>query len=346
MIIRGKGVYLWNIKDTEGGDPEQIAQVAAEAGLQHVLIKIADRTYPFNVRGGVDLVPPLVIALRKRNISPVAWHYVYGDDPIGEADVGTYRALALGFDGYIIDAEVEYKHKYDRAIKFMTRVNSNLDGRMPTYLSSFRFPDLHPEFPWDEFLSRVTYNMPQIYWLGAHNPVEQLARCVREFGSGSYPIKPLLPTGAAYRDNTIDWQATPEEVTAFMGAALLQDFPAVNFWEMRNTRVFVPGCWDAISDFEYGATPPPPPDDPVYVQCRVAKVRSDIRGLNVRAAPVYPSAHRWFMLPPGELVAVQETKEYPDGSLWLRIGERQWIAMLWNSPFDGVLYQFVYWEKE
>ena len=61
MTLRGKGYYIWKIPNCENGDPAAIANVAAQAGLSHVLIKIADGVGSYNVdlTTGVDLVPPV-----------------------------------------------------------------------------------------------------------------------------------------------------------------------------------------------------------------------------------------------------------------------------------------------
>ncbi len=66
MSLEGKGIFIWKIKDCEGGDPQAIAAHATEAGFTHILIKIADGafTYNYDYDLNVDLVPPVIQALR------------------------------------------------------------------------------------------------------------------------------------------------------------------------------------------------------------------------------------------------------------------------------------------
>jgi hypothetical protein len=111
LALEGKGFYLWQIRRTEGGNATAIANVAAQAGLTHVLIKIADGDDAYNVDTitGADLVPPVMAALRDRNIEAWGWHYVYGYDPNAEADIAIQRIQQLGVTGYIIDAETQYE---------------------------------------------------------------------------------------------------------------------------------------------------------------------------------------------------------------------------------------------
>ncbi len=49
MNVSGKGFFIWKIKDCEGGNPQAITRAAQQAGLTHVLIKIADGAYAYNI---------------------------------------------------------------------------------------------------------------------------------------------------------------------------------------------------------------------------------------------------------------------------------------------------------
>ena len=48
MDLTGKGCFIWKIQNCEGGDPDAIAKVAREAGMTHILLKIADGAYSYN----------------------------------------------------------------------------------------------------------------------------------------------------------------------------------------------------------------------------------------------------------------------------------------------------------
>lgn len=89
-----------------------------------MLVKIADGSNSYNINSatGVDLIPTVAKAMRARSIQVWGWHYVYGYDPIGEANIAIQRIQKLGLDGYVIDAEAEYKQpgKDVAASRFMT----------------------------------------------------------------------------------------------------------------------------------------------------------------------------------------------------------------------------------
>jgi hypothetical protein len=253
-VISGKGFYIWQIPRVEAGDPSAISSAALQAGLSHVLIKIADGENPYNINSsGQDLVPPLVLSLHQRSIQAWGWHYVYGYEPIAEADIAIQRIVNLGLDGYVIDAEAPYKQtgKDLAATEFMNHLRASLPN-FPIALSSYRYPTYHPQLPWAEFLEKCDYNMPQVYWVGAHNPGEQLQRSVSEFQALAAPFRPIIPTGSAYKEG--DWIPTVDDINAFLGMAQALNLSAANFWEWGHTRLYLPELWNTVANYYW------PPD--------------------------------------------------------------------------------------
>jgi len=258
MTLTGKGMFTWKIPRCENGDPAAIAATAKSANLSHVLVKIGDGIIAYNGDWGstLDRVPAVVNALHAQGIQAWGWHYVYGDDPSGEARIALQRINQLQVDAYVIDAEAQYKQagKKDAARRFMTELRSALPD-FPIALSSYRYPSLHPQLPWKEFLEKCDYNMPQVYWMQAHNPGAQLARCVREFQAMT-PFRTIVPTGAAFREH--GWQPTAGEILEFLKKAKDLNLPATNFWEWSEAHGgVIPGGWETIRDFGWSGEPLP-----------------------------------------------------------------------------------------
>ncbi|MCC6146891.1 MAG: nuclear transport factor 2 family protein [Anaerolineaceae bacterium] len=258
MTLQGKGFMIWQIARCEGGNAEAIANAAQAAGLTHILIKIADGPLPYNKdkTTGRDLVPPVVQSLRNRGIRVWGWHYIYGANPTGEAQIAIHRVQELGMEGYIIDAEVEFKQPgMDAAARrFMNDLRSGLPN-LPIALSSFRFPTYHPQFPWKDFLDKCDYNMPQVYWQAAHNAGAQLQRSVREFQAIT-PYRPVIPTGPVYKAG--DWAPAPADVVEFMDTARALNLPSANYFEWYYGRTSLRPVWDAIAAYSWPASPATP----------------------------------------------------------------------------------------
>ncbi len=257
MTLQGKGFMIWKIPSCEGGNADAIASVAQAAGLTHVLIKIADGIYSYNVDSNtnVDLVPPVVAALKARGLQVWGWHYVYGYNPLGEARIAIQRVNELGLEGYIIDAEGEFKLDGRDAVatEYMNELRRGLPNT-PIALCSFRFPSYHPQFPWKEFLEKCDYNMPQVYWQEANNPGEQLQRCVREFQALT-PYRPIMPTGPVYRN--YGWEPTTEEIIEFLDTVRALDLSSTNFFAWDYGRTILTNLWEAIANYSWNDSPAP-----------------------------------------------------------------------------------------
>ncbi len=253
-MIKGKGFFIWKIPECENGDIQKIASTAHQAGLTHVLVKIANGIYDYNYDPSTkkDLVAPLAAELEKYYIQTWGWHYVFGNLPYEEARAAIRQINKLPLNGYIIDAEGEYKHKHTSAITFMNHLRDAFPD-YPIGLSSYRFPRYHMEFPWTEFLSQCNFNMPQVYWEQAQNPGEQLAQSHSEFQTLITPIRPYIPTGAAYAVS--GWAATSVHITEFLNKVAELGFQGTNFWSWDYCRSKLPNLWNTVSNFNW---PQPP----------------------------------------------------------------------------------------
>jgi hypothetical protein len=258
MTLYGKGWFIWQISRCEGGSPDAIAQKAVDAGLTHVLLKVAERTFSFGLdQSGRDLVPPVVQALQGRGLQAWGWHYIYGDNPAAEAAIAVKRCTELGLDGYVLDAEAEYKlpGRAVAARAFMSALRAGLPS-LPVALSSFRYPAMHPQLPWQAFLEKCDVAMPQVYWEQSHNPEQQLDRSAAEFANQALVgfVRTYVPTGSAYSAG--NWRASADEITRFLGKALSLSLPAANLYSWDYSCS--PGnsdLWNAAAAFTWPAPP-------------------------------------------------------------------------------------------
>ena len=252
MTLTGKGYYIWKVNFCENGDPDRITALAKEANLSHVLIKVADGAFPYNIDpdSGVDYARPVIKKLQAANIAVWGWHYVYGSYPDQEGEIAVKRTLDLGLDGFVVNAESPYQTptKAPAASRYMNILRSNL-GSLPMALSSYRYPSYHMKFPWRNFLERVDYNMPQVYWIQAHNNAgAQLQRCVNEF-KNMQPFRPIIPTGPTYKEH--GWIPYDDEIIDFMQVAKKLNLSAVNFWYWEGCRRDTPQFWELVKNFQY-----------------------------------------------------------------------------------------------
>jgi hypothetical protein len=256
VALKGKGFFIWKIPGCENGNPQAIAQAAYQAGLTHVLIKIANGIYDYNYSpsSGGDLITPVAEALHQKNIAVWGWHYVFGDLPKDEAKAAIRQIKRLPLDGYVIDAEGEYKGKYTPCRIFMQELRNALPD-FPITLSSYRYPKYHMDLPWTDFLTACDYNMPQVYWEQSHNPAYQLDRSISEFQTAITPVRPYIATGAAYCAG--GWCATQADILEFLDRAVARGVKAVNFWSWDYCRLKLPLLWDTVAQYNWPSAPNP-----------------------------------------------------------------------------------------
>ncbi|MBA4386057.1 MAG: hypothetical protein C0410_15070 [Anaerolinea sp.] len=259
MALQGKGTWIWKIPQCEGGNAQAIADVAYNCGFSHVLIKIADSSYAYNVNKttGADLIPPVVDALRAKGILVWGWHYVYGYNPGGEAAIAISQSRKYNLDGYVVDAESEYTLAGRDAVarSFMAQVRNGLPNT-PIALSTFRWPSYHGNFPYAAFMQYCDYSMPQVYWMQAHNPVYDLKKSFTEFRAIN-SAKPVIPTGPAFRES--GWQPTAGEVKDFLDCAKSLGCTAANMYSWDDSRTLLPDIWNQVANYSWPAPNQPPP---------------------------------------------------------------------------------------
>ena len=266
MTLHGKGFFIKDLTECESGQPASILAAARAAGLEHVLIKIAEgvRACGINPSGG-DIAAPVVQALQSAGIAVWGWHPIQGRSPSAEAAIAIDRTRSLGLDGYVLEAREEYQQPgmAAHARQFMEALHASL--KVPLALSSYRFPNHHPNFPWADFLQLCDLHMPQIYWEQAHNSVFQLIESMHQ--CDALPnARPYFPTGVTYA--TPGWDPSSEEVLAFLQAAKALGLPGVNFFSWEGCRALLPELWTTISGFTWPApvsapapsSPTPSPD--------------------------------------------------------------------------------------
>jgi hypothetical protein len=258
-MLTGKGMFIWKIQNCHNGSVSEITRRSVVSKYSHVLIKIANGIYSYNFdwEKKIDLVPPLVAALKSEGIQVWGWHYLFGDQPGQEAQKAISRIRQLGVDGYVLDAEGHYKGKYSSAATFMSQLTASVQD-IPIALSSYRYPSLHPQLPWNEFLAKVDLNMPQVYWMFGTNPGAQLKKSIAEFKNMKY-TPPIFPTGAAFTE--FGWTPTLSEVREFMRKCKELKMPGFNMWEWASLHNYLPAeYYRTIRDFVWDDGPAPPKD--------------------------------------------------------------------------------------
>ncbi len=330
-MMNGKGIFIWQSKNVEGGVLSSIVKTCQVMGLSWVALKIGDSV---STKFASFLnMPEAVAAFRAAGISVWGWHYVYGGiwiekngtvhtggpSPAKEAAFAVRQVKELGLDGYIIDAEREWKVEKPgvRSVEFMGELK---DIGVPVALCSYRFPSLHREFPWEAFLAGCEFHMPQVYW----GPGRQIGDFDQSCSELLEKAKlPIVPVGRAYIGDGHPFP-TSSEITQFTQRAEDRGCPGVSYWALDFLYLHTGGFerMKAISDFKWqGRIYPPPPPTPIEPLPKVIGiVRVLANKLNIRSAPSINGTDI------GDLVKGAEMYAFKEQNGWAMIGDDVWIC--------------------
>src|SRR5690606_26944738 len=260
-MLDGKGYFVWHADRVIGGrgvgSAEKAAEMAVAAGIEHVILKIADGEELFPSpkydAGGAKEAATLALlqALRAAGITVWGWAFVYGEGiaPETQADVFARRARQLGLRGLVVNAEDLGERRWslpggsDRARQYMSALRGALAGveGITLALSSYRFPQSHPFFPFAAFMADCEIAMPQVYWVARSegDAIGNLRRCYEQYKE-LFPDRLIIPVGAAYGEvygsasDRYFWSSSPRQIHRFMDQARAMGLPAVTFWSWEH----------------------------------------------------------------------------------------------------------------
>ncbi len=215
----GRGMWIWYVSRSAGGDPSAIAAQARSNGIKTLFIKSADGDGYWSQFNG-----SLVRSLHAGGVNVCAWQYVYGTNPLAEAAVGA-RAVRNGADCLVIDAEAEYQGRYASAQIYISALRAAVGRRYPVGLASFPYADYHPGFPYSVFLGHggAQFNLPQMYWRDIGTSVGGVYQ--HTYTDNRIYRRPIRPLGQTNNG------ATASEIALFRGLSVGYRARGLSWWD-------------------------------------------------------------------------------------------------------------------
>ena len=188
----GNGMWIWYVAKSDGGNLDAIALRARTAGIGTVFVKSADRGTVWG-----QFTPQLVADLHARGLRVCAWQFVYGADPIAEAQAAI-ASIAAGADCFVIDAETAYEGRYAAAQRYIAALRAAVGPHYPVGFTSFPYVDYHPRLPYSVFLGPggAQANMPQVYWKAIGGSVDAVS--AKTIANNRIYGTPMAPLGQSY----------------------------------------------------------------------------------------------------------------------------------------------------
>jgi hypothetical protein len=220
----GQGMWIWYLSASDGGNLASIVAQAKAAGVSTLFVKSSDGSTNY----WSQFSKALVEALHAQGLRVCAWQYVYGTNPVGEAELGA-KAVAEGADCLVIDAESQYEGLYGAAQTYIDTLRAKIGPAYPLGLASFPYVNYHPSFPYSVFLGPegAQFDAPQMYWHDIGTSVASVY--VNTFEQNLVYGRPILPLGQTYGG------VSPAEVVAFRSLASAYGAAGESFWDWQET---------------------------------------------------------------------------------------------------------------
>lgn len=225
----GKGIFIWQASKYYIPDPvAEVVRIKA-AGFKWAAVQTVDgymTQWPTNI-------VPIINALRAERIKVWTWGMIYANGPnaegwgYSEGVIAAHHRRTLLVQGHIFDPEAHSKRSGGALGVSSAYIGyAEEDWHDHWGMTTYRYPELHPTFPWKEALDGVRFVMPQVYWEGAHNPGYQLRRSFDQYRKLTQV--PYLPIGSAY--GVTGWEPTPADLRDFHRTVVELELPGYSFW--------------------------------------------------------------------------------------------------------------------
>jgi hypothetical protein len=223
--FKGRAMWIWEMHYSNGGNVASIVAQAKRYDIGTVYVKSSDGTswWPQFSR-------ELVTEFHEAGLKVCAWQYVYGQQPLVEANLGS-RAVHDGADCLVIDAESQYQSRYIAAQTYITRLRKLIGKNYPVGLAGFPYVDLHLSFPYSVFLgpNGAQYNLPQMYWADIGTTVPFVFAHTYEYNE--IYRRPIFPLGQLWNSGSGMSTTSIEEFDLFAKA---YGATGVSWWDWQS----------------------------------------------------------------------------------------------------------------
>ncbi len=232
--FEGQGMWIWYLSASDHGSIPEIVAQAHAAGVTTLFIKSSDGSTNY----WSQFSSQLVAELHANGLKVCAWQYVYGTNPVGEAELGA-EAVANGADCLVIDAESEYEGRYGAAQTYIADLRAKIGASYPLGLASFPYVYDHTSFPYSVFLgpNGAQFNAPQMYWKDIGNSVD--TAYANTYISNRIYDRPIYPLGQTYS------HPSNAELLRFREEAVDYGATGVSWWDWQETPA---SEWTALAE--------------------------------------------------------------------------------------------------
>ncbi|MEW6474475.1 MAG: peptidoglycan-binding domain-containing protein [Actinomycetota bacterium] len=233
ILPLGKGMWLYQLSMSEGGDANKVVSKAKALGLTHLYTRLGSSKKGFYAQDELNKLLPVAHAA---GIKVIGWDFVYLTDPIADALRSKAEIDYTTPDGHRIDAFSADIETNAEGVNLTAEGAAAYGAKLrelvgPSYPLIATVPRPSPKrwFPFAEATAAFDAIAPMVYWQN-RDPATDVAGAIDYLAQFN---KPIMPIGQAYNggpEGGPDRDPPKEQLVAFMNTAHAKGAVAVSFW--------------------------------------------------------------------------------------------------------------------
>jgi hypothetical protein len=250
--LRGKGMWVWQYTQTEGGNFDRLVDRAAAAGLRQLWVRVGDSQDGFYAANQLAALVPRAHA---RGIAVIGWGFPYLFDPVGDARWSAQALAWRGPTGDVLDGfspDLEMSSEGVELSDLRVRVYLGLvrqAARAGLVVATVYRPSdkLWPDgYPYAAMVPYVDAFAPMVYW-ECLEPGATAAQAVARL----QPLRPVHLIGQAFDSASTGGRTAPPddlETRRFLDTAQRQGALGASFWVWQ---LMDDEQWNALAAFRW-----------------------------------------------------------------------------------------------
>lgn len=246
-----KGVWIWELAKL----PRDYLERLKKQGVQRVFLKTFDGKSAGDGVWRFHATREVVQSFKKAGMEVWAWGYHYGNTVTKDFEAIRF-AQELGFNGYALDVEQEFKVASTHANLEALLERCTAEIRDPAFFlgfTSFAHCGFHPEMPWKLLFRFCDVCLPQLYYekFSFGTDEQEIKECMNENRklAGVTPIWPIFGS-----ESDTEVPATRESLQES-----LDSYPSSSIWRLPKA-----GERGEAFNLVYGKTSPSAPKPPAF----------------------------------------------------------------------------------
>jgi len=233
ILPLGKGMWLYQLSMSEGGDATKVVNKAKALGLTHLYTRLGSSKKGFYAQEELNKLLPVAHAA---GIKVIGWDFVYLTDPIADAVRSKAEIDYVTPDGHKIDAFSADIESVQEGVNLTAEGAAVYGAKLrelvgPSYplIATVPRPSPKKSFPFAEVTAAFDAIAPMVYWQN-RDPATDVAGAIDYLAQFN---KPIMPIGQAYNggpEGGPDRDPPKEQLVAFMNTAHAKGAVAVSFW--------------------------------------------------------------------------------------------------------------------